>query len=315
MPIILNKNSIMSGLLTVILFFFLNNFVIAQNEDTLFEKRISAFTWMPDGNAIILNVLKVDKTEKAPPIPKKFKFSVPLKTVELLPIDGGGLVVSPDGNFVAYVKQVKGKDQIYLYNFALKESKILLDDTLKKYAVNWSPDGKYLVYNIQIGKGANAKVEICTYNIQTNSVKQITKDNGYKCYTPDWNINNKIIYTMEKGDKRDQIFLTDRDGSFHANLTNDTTTHNYSPCWLDTETIIYTQDPGHIMTMKIDGSQKQAIEGISTTQFRYNENTSRIVYLSIDNELILYDLKSKTKEVLIKQNQMNILFNESYYDN
>ncbi|MFN0213487.1 MAG: hypothetical protein ACKVT2_04460 [Saprospiraceae bacterium] len=305
----------MVRILTVISFFLLNNFAIAQNEATLFEKRISAFTWMPDGNAIILNIIKVDKTENAAPIPKKFKFSIPSKTVEVLPIEGGGLAVSPDGNSVAYIKQVNGKDQIYLYNFTQKEHKPLVNDTLKKYAVNWSPDGKNLVYNIQIGKGVDAKVEICTYNIQTNRVKQITQDHGFKCYTPNWNRNNKIIYTMEKGDKRDQIFLTDKDGSFHTNLTNDTTTHNYSPYWLDKRTIMYIQSPGDIMTMKIDGSQKQIIEGISTTQFRYNKNTNSIIYSSADGDLMITDLKGKTKKVLIKQNQVNTLFNESYFDN
>lgn len=309
------KHSIMTRIQMVISFFFLNNFVIAQNADTLFEKRISAFTWMPDGSAIILNILKVDKTENAPPIPKKFKFSIQLETVEFLPIDGGGLAVSPNGNSVAYIKQVNGKDQIYLYNFTQKEDKPLVNDTLKKYAVNWSPDGKNLVYNIQIGKGANAKVEICTYHIKMNKVKQITKNIAFKCYTPNWNTkNNKIVYTLEKGDKRDQLFLTDKNGSFHINLTNDTTSHNYSPYWHDEKTIMYIQSPDNLMTMKIDGSQKQSLDGINTTQFKYNSATNSIIYLDASGNLIIANLKSKAKKVLIHQNQLNDLFSESYFE-
>ncbi|MBL0051887.1 MAG: PD40 domain-containing protein [Bacteroidetes bacterium] len=305
----------MTRILMMSFVFLLNNLVMAQNKDTLFEKRLSAFTWMPDGNAIILNVLKIDKTEKSPPFPKKFKFIIQSGTVELLPIDGGGLNVSPDGNSVAYIKQVNGKDQICLYHFTQKEDKVLVNDTLKKYAVSWSPDGKNLVYNIQTGKGANAKVEICTYNIQADRIKQVTENSVYKCYTPSWNIkSNKIVYTLEKGDKRDQIYLTDNNGSFHTNLINDTTTHNYSPFWMNEKTIIYIQAPGDIMTMKIDGSQKRSLDGISTTQFRYNRNTNSIIYLGADGDLMIYDLKSKTRKVLIKQNQIDTLFNESYYN-
>lgn len=298
-----------------ILLFLLSNFVIAQNESALFEKRISAFTWMPDGNAIILNIVKVNKTENGPPIPKKFKYYIPTKTVELLAIDGGGLAVSPDSNSVAYIKHINGKDQIYLYNFTHKEDKPIVIDTLKKFAVNWSPDGKNLIYNIQIGKGAHAIVDICTYNFKLNKVKHLTQNISYKCYTPQWNTkNNKVVYTMEKGDKRDQIFLTDINGSFHTNLTNDTATHNYSPSWLNKKTIMYIQSPDNLMTMKIDGSQIQSLDGIKTTQFKYNSPTNSIIFLDASGNLILFNIKSKTETVLIKQNQVHALFNESYYE-
>ncbi|MBL0358295.1 MAG: DJ-1/PfpI family protein [Chitinophagaceae bacterium] len=290
------------------------DYIVTQKEDTLFEKRISAFTWMPDGKAILLNILKIDKTENTPPIPKKFKFIIPSETVEFLAIDGGGLSVSPDGNSVAYIKQVNGKDQIYLYNFNEKEGKLLVIDTLKKYAVNWSSDGRNLVYNIQIGNGANAKVEICTYNIQTSRINQITKNSTFKCYTPVWNARgDKIVYTSEKGDKRDQIYLTDKNGSYHTNLTNDTTTHNYAPFWLNEKNIMYIQAPGIIMTMKIDGTHKQKVEGISTTQFKYNLISNRILYLDAEGNLTIADLNNKTMKILINQNQLNALFNESYF--
>lgn len=302
----------MTNRLIAALIVLVNSIVFTQNAAAQFERRISAFTWMPDGNAVILNVLNVDKTEKTPPVARKIKFNIQSGALDFLPIDGGGLAVSPNGNSVAYIKQVNGKDQIYLYNIALKEDKPLVKDTLKKYALNWSHDGNYLVYNIQTGKGAGAKVEICTYNIQTDAIKQITQNSAFKCYTPAWNTkNDKIVYTAEKGDKRDQIYLTDKNGSFHTNLTNDTTTHNYSPYWLNEKTIIYIQSPGYIMTFKIDANQVQRIDEINTTQFKYNSTTNKIIYLDADGKLMLFDLKNKTKEVLIHQNELNQKFNES----
>lgn len=291
------------------------DYLVIQNKDTIFEKRISAFTWMPDGSAIILNIIKVDKTENNPPITKKFKFSIALETVELLPIDGGGLAVSPDGKSVAYIKHVNGNDQIYLYNFSQKEDKLLVNDTFKKYAVSWSSDGNSLVYNIQIDKGENAKVEICTYNIQKNEVNQITKNSTFKCYAPNWNTKtDKIVYTSEYGNKRDQIYLTDKNGSLHTNLTNDSTTHNYSPYWIDENTIMYIQSPKNLMTMKIDGSQKQFLNGMNTTQFKYNSATNNIIYLDDNENLIIVDFKSKSKKILIHQNRLNALFSESNFE-
>ncbi|MBK6949909.1 MAG: PD40 domain-containing protein [Haliscomenobacter sp.] len=291
------------------------DYIVTPKEDTLFEKRISAFTWMPDGKDIILNVLKVDRAGKTPPMAKKFRFNIKSETIEPLPIDGGGLVASPDGLSVAYIKQVNGKDQIYIYNFLRNEDKLLVDDTLRKYAISWSPDGKNIVYNIQTGRGANAKVEMCTYHFKTNQIVQITINSPFKRYTPNWNTkNDEIVYTAEKGDKRDQIYLTDKNGSYHTNLTNDTTTHNYAPLWKNEKTIMYIQSPGNIMTMKIDGSQKQRIEGINTIQFKYNPSANRIVYLDAEGELMIADLKGKTKKILIKQNQVDTFFSDKYFN-
>lgn len=286
----------------------LDYLITNKNENRLFEKRISAFTWMPDGSSILLNILKVDKTGNTPPIPNKFKFSILSKKVDFLPIDGGGLTVSPDGNLVAYIKRVIDKDHIYLYNFSTKKDMLLVGDTLRKYALDWSPDSKNLIYNIQLGKGSNAKVEICIYHIPTNKIKQITENSAFKRYNPSWNTaNDMVVYTAEKGDKRDQIYLTDKNGSFHINLTNDTTTHNFAPAWLDKRTIIYTQSPDNIMTMKINGSHKQRVEGISTTQFEYNSATNKIAYLDTEGNLLLFDINCKLTQVLINQNELNTL--------
>ena len=44
---------------------------------------------------------------------------------------------------------------------------------------------------------------------QTNKIMMVTKNSDYKCYTPSWNTKkNKLVYAAERGDKRDQIYLT-----------------------------------------------------------------------------------------------------------
>jgi len=108
--------------------------------------------------------------------------------------------------------------------------------------------------------------------------------------------------------------LTDKNGSFHTNLTNDTITHNFSPFWINKKTIIYIQSPDNLMTMKIDGNHKKRVEGISTTQFKYNSATKKIAYLDAEGNLLLFDMKSKIKKGLINASQLNVLFNDTYFD-
>lgn len=286
----------------------ISSFLFAQSNDTQYIKRISAFTWMPDGKAILLNIMKIDKSKRTPPQPAKYLLNITTNKIEPLPIDGAGLAAAPDGKSVAYIKRVNNYDQIYVYDFGSKEHKLLIGDTLRKFAIDWSPDCKYLIYTIQIGKGVNAEVQICILNILTNTTTQITKNGNYKSYSPAWNPKNeKIVYFLEKGDHHDQIYLTDAQGSFYTNLTNDTTTHNYSPAWLNENTIIYIQSPDYVMTMNIDGTDRQKVEGIRSTQFKFNSQSMNAAYLDNDGKLILFNWARKTSKVLIDETFMKNL--------
>lgn len=277
-----------------------NSTLFAQGNDTQYVNRISAFSWMPDGKSILLNVLKIDKSEKSMPVASKYRFDINTTNIELLPIDGSGLAASPDGKSVAYIKRVNNHDQIYAYEFVSKQHKPLVSDTLRKYAVGWSPDGNNLIYNTQTGRGSGAEVQICIFNILTQQSAQISKNTGYRSYGPVWNPkNDKIVYFLEKGDQHDQIYLTDAKGSFYANLTNDTTTHNYSPTWLNEHSIFYIQAPDYVMTMNIDGTNRQKIEEVRTTQIKFNSRLMKAAYLDNDGKLILVNWADKTTKVLI----------------
>ena len=76
---------------------------------------------------------------------------------------------------------------------------------------------------------------------------------------------------------------------------------------------MHIQAPGVIMTMKIDGTHKQKVEGISTTQFKYNLISNSILYVDTDGNLMKADLNDKTIRILINQNQLNALFGDSYF--
>jgi len=164
------------------------------------------------------------------------------------------------------------------------------------------------VYNVShSGTGQHATIDICVLNIATKQIKQITQSGKDKSYDPNWCPDSKkIVYYLEKGDGRDQIWLTDINGSFHTNLTNDTTTHNYFPSWFDEQTIFYTQDPETILMMNLNGSNRRKIEGINSYHIKYNSGAGKFVYVNTesDNNVMVYDWKKKTSTVMLDGTKM-----------
>lgn len=295
-----------SSIIVIFGMLILNGLAVAQNSDSPYLKRISALSWMPDGKAILLNIVKIDPSRKRPPQPAKYRLDLRTNKMELLPIEGGGLSAAPDGKSVAYIKRVNNRDQIYAYWFASGKDQLLVGDTLRKFALGWSNDGQKLIYNTQTGTGTRSEVQICIYALKDQTSTRITNSAGYRSYAPAWNPkSNEILYFLEKGDQHDQIYVTDERGSFHTNLTNDTTTNNHSPSWMDANTILYAQAPDHIMTMNKDGSQKQRLAGIRATQFAWHSGLRKMAYLDEEGRLILYDWDTKKTTVLIDSVWLN----------
>jgi Tol biopolymer transport system component len=274
--------------------------------DSNFVTMITSVNWMPGGKALLLNIVKFDKTRKTAPVSRGFNFSLETKKLVPLEFEGNSRAASPDGNTFVFVKpKENSKGDIYLFDATTKKVTALVVDTFSKFSPNWSNDGKKIVYNRESnGRGRDATLEICVVDIHTKEIKQVTQSGKHKSYNPVWAPEgNQIVYYFEKGDNRDQVWLTDADGSFHTNLTNDTSTHNFYPSWIDKQTIVYTLSPNHVMTMKTDGTGKQKIEGINSFLVKYNPDTKQAAYVTQqpDSKLMLYDWKKKTTQVLIEQ--------------
>jgi dipeptidyl aminopeptidase/acylaminoacyl peptidase len=273
--------------------------------DSNFVTIITAVNWMPDGKELLLNIVKFDKTRKVPPVFGGFTYTLASKKLTPLGFDGGGRAASPDGKTLVFVKQKENKKgDIYLYDLIAKKETPLVTDTFNKVSPGWSADGKKIVYNRESnGRGRDATLEICVIDISTKEITQVTESGKYKSYNPVWApVGNQIVYYFEKGDSRDQVWLTDSKGSFHTNLTNDTSTHNFYPSWIDKNTIVYTLAPDNVMTMRTDGTDKKKVEGIHSFLVRYNPATGQAAYVTQqpDSKLILYDWKKKTSVVLLQ---------------
>jgi Tol biopolymer transport system component len=273
--------------------------------DTNYATRAVSAVWMPDGGSLLIAVVKYHKTDQqAPFFSKVFNYDLGSKQLTYLFDNGGNLAPSPDGKTIAFLKRDDNKrTDIYFFNTITKKETVLKTDTSRKNSLEWSPDGKNLLYNISHGgTGQHATIDICVLNIATKHIKQITQSGKDKSYDPNWCPDSKkIVYYLEKGDGHDQIWLTDINGSFHTNLTNDYTTHNYFASWFDEQTIVYTQSPETIMLMNVNDRKKTKVEGINSEQVKYNSAVGKFVYIinaETENNVILYDWKKKTQTII-----------------
>ena len=273
--------------------------------DTNYATRATSAVWMPDGKSLLIAVVKYHKTDRQAPFFSRV-YSYDLSSKQLIPLfdNGTNLAPAPDGNTIAFLKRDDNKRiDIYFFTTATKTQTVLKIDTLRKNSLGWSPDGKYLLYNVShSGTGQKSTIDVCVLNIATKQVKQITQSGRAKSYDPNWCPDSKkIVYYLEKGDGHDQIWLTDVDGSFHTNLTNDTTTHNYFASWYDKQTILYTQSPENIMIMNINDRKKRKVEGLNAEQVKYNAASGKLVYVTAetDNNVVVYDWEKKTQTIVL----------------
>jgi Tol biopolymer transport system component len=282
--------------------------------DTSYMTRITATSWMPDGKALLFTVVRHHKRDRTLPIFfKSFKYRIETKKMDTIPANLMGYTPSPSGDLIAYMKRDdKSSSSIYLYDKRTNKETLLETDTARKNSLAFSPDGTELMYNKESnGRGANATLDICIINLSSKNIRQITKSAPYKSYNPAWSPDGKkIVYYFEKGDNRDQIWLTDATGSFHKNLTNDTSTHNFFPSWLDNDHIVYSEFQDKIMVMNGDGSGRHQLEGINSYLVKYNAANGLLIYIAPQpaNKILVYDWKKKTSSVLLDEAVINKIF-------
>ncbi|HMU47943.1 MAG TPA: hypothetical protein PKC72_16340 [Chitinophagaceae bacterium] len=277
---------------------------ISQDSDTGFAKRVTSFLWVPDGNSLIVNIVKEDKSNRIRPVGRKYFYN--FKTDSLTPykLKESRISYNPNGRNIAFIRNDSGKiNSIYVKDLRTNSEKLLIRDTIHKFGITWSSNGNKIAYNIEFKKENKTAIEICVYDLITKETKQITNHFPYFSYQPSWNPKtNQLVYFLEKGDGHDQIYLTDGNGSFHTNLTNDSTTHNYNPSWINEKTIIYTRAPDDIVVMNITGKELLKINGTGSTLAKYNDKAGMIALLNEEKgDLYIYDYK-KQKERLILSN-------------
>jgi Tol biopolymer transport system component len=283
------------------------------------KTNIFGATWMPDGKSICFTVFKMDSERKNPPRVAIYIMDLKTSRPELLFKDALSPYASPDGKFIAYTSltesSLRGNTDIVVYDLKNRTQKVIVNTPARESAASWSPDGKKLVYttesNAETGP-RSSNLNIWIVDLATGDKKQITTTvNADKCYDPMWSPKgDAIVYYLEKGDNRDQIYLTDERGSFHTNLTGDTTTHNFYPSWYG-DKIIYTHAPGEVVIMDPDTRKRSSLD-IKSSRSVYNPKVEQILYATpgsreIQSVLMIYDIRTKQSNRVISQEVVDSL--------
>ena len=279
--------------------------------------------WMPDGKSIIISAILFDRTRKNLPKFGVFELNLLSKELKLLIPNASDAVPSPDQKTIAFARPTGARmfdNDLYLFDIKSGKETPLIVDTVAQFAPGWSPDGKKLVYNNRAKQELGpslAEINIMVIDLSTRQSHEVISGN-HKNYNPVWAPSgDKIVYYHEKGDNRDQIYLTDAKGSFHKNLTADTSTHNYYPSWLK-DKIIYTTSGGQtgsgsqLAMVDQDGSNKQIFLAQRISRAFYNAKANQLVYVISSRgrnpTINIYDLKTKKEAVIFTNDQVEALF-------
>ena len=280
----------------------------AQSEDDRYMIRVLNFEWF-SADQLVMTLTKFDKTRKEIAISNVYLYHLETNEFTLILENAGRPKPSPDGLFLAFEDQSDpAKTNIRIYDFGAGESRTISSDTLHKFAPNWSNNGKYIAYNVKRGK--YNKIDVVVWDRETEKHNQITDSGDYSSYNPVWSPDDqRLVYYFEKGDNMDQIYLTDIKGTYHKNLSADST-HNFYPSWVDNNTILYTHQSRQLALMDDQGNNRRILEGVDSYFGRYNPANGKIAFLEIqtDNAIVLYDLKTKERKPIIKHAELKGLF-------
>jgi len=253
--------------------------------------------WSPDGNYIYYSAIRTKKDWS--------DYRDSLWNVYCVKTDGSDLhriaeksvyvSVSPDGKSAATSR------------FAGKQKEMITVDhkgTVFNVSTNagqgtapsWSPDGKKLAFINKI----DTVWEVFTSDADGKNAKRLTFSGGNRAFNPSWSPDGKtILYYLEKGDRKDQVYIISSGGGTPTNVTADTL-HNIFPGWTPDGRIIYCRtrnDEQSIVIIDIRRKNEIVIPGISSFFARVSPNGKRVAFVE-GSGIYLVNLDGSGKQLV-----------------
>lgn len=173
-----------------------NDFVTGRNGQKDASKNIGSFSISPDGKRVTFGA-------------RGDVFSVPAKTgiTRNLTATSGvherNVTWSPDGNFIAYVADNTGEDEIYIVRQDGSEQPVKLTSNADtyKYGMVWSPDSKKLLWS-------DKNLRLQFVDVQSKSVTVVDQAKTWEFTEFSWSPDSKwIAYSRPDRTAQTMIFL------------------------------------------------------------------------------------------------------------
>lgn len=259
------------------------NLATAQPDQNI---NITSLAWSPDGKQLIFSAIAV-KPDWSDFNPANWRiFLYDMKNGDLKKVAAGANngAISPDGCRIAYQQTENGNQDIFLENLCTGQRKRLTDDPARESVPTFSPDGKQLAFC----SDRNGGLEVFTLDLEHPDIPpvQVTHGAPHRSYNPEWSPDGaRLVYYLEKGDGRDQIWVTDLAGKSPRNITSDTL-HSYYPSWTPAGNLLFTSTDEHIFTMKPDRTGRKPT-GIKSFFARVSPQKKRIAYIRREDRSIV----------------------------
>lgn len=154
---------------------------------------------------------------------------------------------APDGNYLAVARLVDGQRDIWLRDKDGRWSQVTHDES-RESGPEWTHDGAGLLYNGDV----DGHMEILIWDRSSGEVKPVTSWAGPKPYNPQCAFNKgDILFYLEKGDGKDQIFLMSLGSGSMRNLSKNDH-HEYFPRWIDDHSYFFQRGDEGVYMRRID---------------------------------------------------------------
>src|SRR5579862_1875023 len=254
--------------------------------------------WAPDGNSIYFSAIRHK--------PDWSDYNDTLWGIYKINSDGTGIkfigkrmlfvAANPDGKTLA-----AGFAMGMLRHIVTIDSAGQVTDITAKAGIGdspaWSPDGKQLCFT-SIRNGTR-DIFICDRD--GSNIRKLTSSDGAKPFNPQWSPDGKhILYFLDKGDRKDQVYVIPVEGGKATNLTRDTLLNIY-PGWRPDGKIIYsrlTHKSAEIVVTDLKGKSHKVVPHIASNFARVSPDGKQIAFTSSEQGLCVCDLKGKNIRIV-----------------
>jgi Tol biopolymer transport system component len=248
----------------------------------------SGIHWSPDGNWIAFSRMEIIRLPT-------MKIDA---DIYLVHPDGTGLrrvtgdgqnefnpVFTKDGKSLVFAStnNVTQASDIFMMKIDGSELRQITANVYHAASPEISPDGKWIVFNATMTAGPSDHFrQIYIMRSDGSGIKQVTKDGSISSYSPVWMSDGKrIVYCVERGDGKDQIWSMRSDGTDQRLLTANIGS-NFYPSPTKSGRILFVSsrnDKQEFYTMNPDGSDVKAI-GPEALSGRQSPNGSQLAYIA-----------------------------------